>query len=342
MVNKSVSIAPKRSPLVDAVNGLLLFLCLAGSSISDTIADDHLNLEPHMQNAHKSANEAIDFEVAQHIGRTSRDILILEGDSWFDLPSTHYDLADALWERRYAVLSVAQHGDTLENMAFNGQLSEIAMQFRKSAQYGKYPTAILLSAGGNDIIASNFAFLMNHSESTVRNQSTTGGIDLRWQQTILNAALRRFQSYVMDYIASISLLCEGIEERGEYRELKMKCEKIPIIIHGYDFPVSSGKGFSSLFIFRAGPWIKPSFDVKGYGDSDAKMLLKHFVGAYNVHLRDVVEVLNDSGKFKNPICYLCLLGTVGEENWVDELHPNKSGMDAIAGKMSMAIRNCGG
>ena len=96
----------------------------------------------------------------------SNNVLIVEGDSWFNLPS-YPDVTKELERMRYAVMSEASPGDTLEEMAFDGQLAEIAAQFRRLSDITKKPPkAILLSAGGNDIVGPNFEFLLNHSLST--------------------------------------------------------------------------------------------------------------------------------------------------------------------------------
>ena len=41
---------------------------------------------------------------------------------------------------------------------------------------------------------------------------------------------------------------------------------IPILIHGYDYPVPDGRGFLGGFGPLPGPWLEPGFHRKGHPD----------------------------------------------------------------------------
>ena len=69
--------------------------------------------------AERLADEALGKEEMLHqsLRNVNTKIVLLEGDSWFDLPWPHTDIADVLVNRGLTVISVAKRGDTLENMA---------------------------------------------------------------------------------------------------------------------------------------------------------------------------------------------------------------------------------
>ena len=300
-----------------------------------------IDIKLHVETAKTLASRAIENEGRKHdrIGNRDIKVLILEGDSWFDLPFNR-DISDALEDLNYSVLSNASYGDTLENMAFNGQLEQVAAHFRFLALRKRTPNAILLSMGGNDIIGPNLALFLNHRNSSL-------GTERLFSQNILTGTFDRFQSYVTDYIAAIAVLCRKFYDKDEIRELlnsgndkDSHCKSIPIIIHGYDYPVPSGAGFKVLwYLTIAGPWLEPSFDTKRYNDQDATAIIHDLVNLYNNTLSNAVDRLAGAMGIINPICYLELMGTV-KERWSDELHPDADAMTEIAKKFSDRINSC--
>ena len=296
------------------------------SSVDDTwYSEDDIALI--QTTAQRMSSGAVTVEKQKQGKREKHPILIVEGDSWFDLPWSHTDVSDVLEDREYAVMSKAKRGDTLEDMAFGNQLAEIASLFLEIRdRYKKTPRAILLSMGGNDILGPNLAFVLNHRSSSI-------GAQTPWMKNILHGALQRFRLYVIDYITAVSLTCKAYHDDGP-------CMEIPIIIHGYDYPMPSGKGFKFLWFTVKGPWLKPSFDMKGYSALEAQKTIQHFVNEYNLALESAVTSVKNMNLIPNPVCYLKLLKTVGENQWADELHPNTEGMSAIADKFIQKIEAC--
>ena len=41
---------------------------------------------------------------------------------------------------------------------------------------------------------------------------------------------------------------------------------IPVLLHGYDYPVPDGRGYMGGFWALPGPWLEPAFRRKGYAD----------------------------------------------------------------------------
>src|SRR6476661_605424 len=76
-------------------------------------------------------------------------VLVAEGDSWFDYPWT--DVLRILEDTYlYDVESVSHKGDRIEDMAYSGgQLEEFTRRLEKLLERNAIPRAILLSGGGN-------------------------------------------------------------------------------------------------------------------------------------------------------------------------------------------------
>ena len=314
----------------------VVMLLMGAGGIGKAFAQNGIDIDSHLVRAEFIADEAIKNEETSYSRMREREVLILEGDSWFNLPF-HADIAEELEKLKnpkYAVMSGAEPGDTLENMAFGGQLSKMAAQFRRLSEFDKSPKAILLSAGGNDIVGPSFEFLLHHSQSTAFGQS---GNNQR-QEEILVPALKRIQSYLIHYIASISEMCTSLYS-GNLESTRANCSKIPIIVHGYDCPVPSGEGYSFLGLFSLkGPWLRPAFRRKMQEDQNPEATVAHFIDRHNEYLQQAVDALDEV--VINPVCYLNLRGEV--QGWSDELHPAGRDMEKIAKKFSSVIEFAAG
>ncbi len=344
-----------RTMCLSVVTMLVVFCCLDAKSVRKSLADENVSIDTYLTAAKHRAEQAIELDEGDYIRLKNRPVLVLEGDSWFDLPWLRKDISDALEDKGYAVMSGAQRGDSLENMAFNGQLAEMASQFRNLARHKKRPKAILLSAGGNDIVGPNMAFILNHNFSSI-----SGGVssmDSAWMDDILSGALRRFKSYVIEYIATISRMCYTFYENQDFtyddtelaellegvRNSDYGCKDIPIIIHGYDYPSASGEGFKILWLFTAkGPWLKPAFDMKQYSEKEANSIIRQLLNRYNSALREAVDTLQKAypSDVVNPVCYLNLRNQNVVTGWIDELHPDRDSMRRIATMFVEKIDDC--
>ena len=194
--------------------------------------------------------------------RVTAGVLIAEGDSWFDYP-----LQDVLRlledDHLFDVESVAHKGDCVEDMAHSaGQFEEFARRLEKLLRDGKVPRAILLSGGGNDIAGDEFAILLNHAASSLpalNEDIVRGIIDVR-----LRAAYARI-------ISGLTAIAKSFLGRP-----------IPIITHGYDYPIPDGRGFLGGVWMLPGPWLKPGFQKKGYDDLEKnKQLIVQLIDRFN-------------------------------------------------------------
>lgn len=245
-------------------------------------------------------------------------VLIAEGDSWFDYPMQ--DVLRLLEDDYlYDVESVAHKGDCVEDMAHSaGQFEEFARRLEKLLRDGKVPRAILLSGGGNDIAGDEFAILLNHATSTLpplNEDIVRGVIDIR---------LREAYARIIGGLTAITKAYIG--------------RAIPIVTHGYDYPVPDGRGFAGGWWALPGPWLKPGFVRKGHEDMTKNtQLIGELIDRFNVML-SAVSALPEFAH----VHYLDLRGTLKhdgayKQHWANELHPNKAGFDLVTQKFVSVI-----
>ena len=269
------------------------------------------------------------------------DIVIAEGDSWFDY-GYRVDIVSKLESMGWVVYSSAHYGDTLESMLYDdGQLESLYTNFvriHKSSELAKnspyiagnvdkclierrtrpgehirYPKAILLSVGGNDILGEALAFLLEHNDSSA---------DEELNDQIKKGLFVRIDRMLVEYISTIRHLCTGIFERN--------CNSIPIFFHGYDYVKATGEAYFK-FGFGPGPWLKPTFDKKKRTNSkENATVIKSLVDDFNALLCGRAESLSkEDQSSKNPVFYIKFLGIV-ENNWKDEIHPNDIAAEKLA------------
>lgn len=250
--------------------------------------------------------------------RATAGVLIAEGDSWFDYP--FQDVLRLLEDDHlYDVESVAHKGDCVEDMAHSGgQFEEFARRLEKLLRAGKAPRAILLSGGGNDIAGDEFAILLNHAASslpTLNEDIVRGVVEVR-----LRAAYARI-------ISGLTTISRSFLDRP-----------IPIITHGYDYPVPDGRGFLGGFFALPGPWLKPGFQKKGHSDLEKnKAVLVQLIDRFN----DMLEALIALPGFSH-VHHLDLRKTLKHDGtykqfWANELHPSPHGFDLVTEKFAKLI-----
>lgn len=245
-------------------------------------------------------------------------VLIAEGDSWFDYPMQ--DVLRLLEDDYlFDVESVAHKGDCVEDMAHSkGQFEEFARRLEKLLRDSKIPRAILLSGGGNDIAGDEFPILLNHATSTLpplNEDIVRGLIDVR-----LKEAYARI-------LSGLTAICKSYLGRP-----------IPIVTHGYDYPVPDGRGFLGGWWQLPGPWLKPGFQRKGHEDlAKNTSLIKQLIDRFNVMLSAMValpefahvHLVDLRGTLKHDATY--------KKHWANELHPTATGFDLVTKKFADVI-----
>ncbi len=250
--------------------------------------------------------------------KKSAGVLIAEGDSWFDYPM--HDVLRLLEDDHlFDVESVAHRGDSVEDMAHSeGQFEEFARRLEKLLRDAKVPRAILLSGGGNDIAGDEFALLLNHAASTLPpfNEDIVRGV--------IEVRLKEAYASMISSLTAIAKYYLG--------------RPIPIVTHGYDYPVPDGRGFLGGWWKLPGPWLKPGFRRKGHDDfTKNTLLIVQLIDRFNTMLAAVSAL----PQFAH-VHYLDLRGTLKHDgtykkHWANEMHPNATGFDLVTKKFADMI-----
>jgi len=277
-------------------------------------------LEKHEARPGKAAHmQMVPVRAMNLLGpRASAGVLIAEGDSWFDYPLN--DVLEILEdEHGFDVESVAHKGDRVEDMAYSGgQLEEFARRLEKLLRNGKVPRAILLSGGGNDMAGKQFEMLLNHAASPVP------GLNEKIVSGVIDDRIRT--SYIT-IVTAITAVCQSYLQRT-----------IPILTHGYDYPVPDGRGFMGGFSVLPGPWLEPGFRGKGYGNQAANTrTMKMLIDRFNDMLQNAVATSGFSH-----VRYVDLRNTLSngsnyKKDWANELHPTAKGFRLVADKIAKAV-----
>jgi lysophospholipase L1-like esterase len=252
------------------------------------------------------------------VASASAGVIIAEGDSWFDYPLNDV-LSDLEDNYGYDVESVAHKGDTVEDMAFSGgQLDAFSRRVEKVLRNGLRPKAILLSGGGNDVAGDEFAILLNHATSSIAGLNAsivTGVIDERTHDAYVTI------------LRAITTICQS--QIGT---------TVPILVHGYDYPVPDGRGFLGGWGPLPGPWLEPGFRRKGYEVMTArKAIVVELIDRFNAMLAG----LAGRAPFAH-VQYVDLRGTLSNGPqyktwWANELHPTRKGFEAVTAKFVAAL-----
>jgi len=245
-------------------------------------------------------------------------VLIAEGDSWFDYPFDDV-LAELEDEFGFDVESVAHRGDTIEDMAYGkGQFAAFVRCLDRALRRGAAPVAVLLSGGGNDIAGDHFGMMLDNASAArggLNDSVLTGVVDER----LANA-------YVV--------LLEAMSETCRQRLGRV----VPILVHGYDYPVPDGRGFLGGWGPLPGPWLEPGFRQKGYAELEARMRIgRVLIDRFNAMLARIVQRRGFEHLRHVDLRRTLSQGPDYKQWWADELHPTSRGFRAVAQRFAANI-----
>jgi len=110
---------------------------------------------------------------------------------------------------------------------------------------------------------------------------------------------------------------------------------VPILLHGYDYPVADGRGFLGGWGPLPGPWFEPGFREKGYDDlAERVAITRDLIDRFYMMLGAVVAMpafahvqLVD---LRNALS-TDLVNDRYKAWWGNELHPTQQGFHKVAG-----------
>ncbi|MFH0783928.1 MAG: hypothetical protein V2B20_18500 [Pseudomonadota bacterium] len=262
---------------------------------------------------------ALDLSLPSFFGNTeTAGILVAEGDSWFDYPM--HDILKLLEDNHgYDVESMAHKGDTIEGMAYGeNQLSDFIRSIEKVLRRGDRPKAILLSGGGNDIAGAEFGMMVNHRGSAIaglNDKVVSGVID------------ERIRTAYITILSSVTQVCK-----------ELTGAVVPILVHGYDYPVPDGRGFMGGWGPLPGPWLEPGYREKGFEDLEQRVTLTMaLIDRFNSMLGGIVGLPDFAHVQYIDLRNTLLHGAGYKKFWANELHPNEGGFTKVTEKFAEVL-----
>jgi lysophospholipase L1-like esterase len=257
--------------------------------------------------------------------------IVAEGDSWFSLGSVPPKnvLQELDFSTHSAVVNLAYPGDTAADMerelkASGGRrvdvwLSEFGSVVCDRSAY-RY-SAILLSAGGNDLIDA-----VPH---LLRQGVDYAAADPAHPQDIVDAAaLAKFDDFLK---RNLTALVQFVRDQPSPNR------DAPIFIHTYDYPTPNDAR-ATLFGRPVGSaWLYPRLVAAGVPTAFWQPLMRHLVD----HLADGLQslVLPDFHVVRTTgLLVPAALGATGASgDWENEIHATAAGYRKIARKLAAAI-----
>jgi hypothetical protein len=240
--------------------------------------------------------------------RTPR--VLAEGDSWFDYPPNPFTggVIDHLSDvSGVKILNTAYYGDTAQQMLGVEQRQRIEALLRRPGF-----DVLLFSGGGNDLAGDQFCLWLKPNEGS---GDPAQAVDAARLRSILDVV----ESGYRDLIA--------IRDRW--------APNCWIVTHAYDIPQPSDKGVCGL-----GPWLKPSLDYRGWKNSGLQFaIVRNVLSQFNDRLIAMETEQRAAGK---NFLHVRTQGTLDpDQDWGNEIHPNKKGFAKIAGVFKKALDSIG-
>src|SRR5437879_13819732 len=155
--------------------------------------------------------------------------------------------------------------------------------------------------------------------------SPIAGLDKEVVDGVLN---ERIIAAYASMLASITASCE-----------KYFSKKLPILVHGYDYPVPDGRGFLGGWPFP-GPWLDPGFREKNFADLAQRIgMMRDLMDQFNA----MVQSLTTHPDLQH-VHYIDLRGTLSNQlrdykDWLaNELHPSEKGFEAVTAKFAAVLQ----
>ncbi len=238
--------------------------------------------------------------------------LLLEGDSWFKYFQKPCIATYLVNEHDFLVNNLALATDWLRNIGDN-QLDLLCATLKDMTNRDHAPVAILLSAGGNDVVKRQLVPLLTRNAN---------GLPELVEAAVAKAIDVDLRDQYIKIFSRITKECE-----------RQQGGPIPIFFHGYDYPIADNRGAFGV-VGDLFSWLYPYI---GSGDIATRTEI----------MKDLIDRLNNMQKsvasmkeFASRVFHVDLRGTLSSElkdgayknDWANELHPTDKGFEKVTKK----------
>lgn len=250
--------------------------------------------------------------------------IVAEGDSWFSYPRKwiafgedmnvlHHVEEQISGTKTANLLRLSSSGDEAVNMVSGKQKEKLAKIFRKNRDH---IDIVLFSGGGNDIVGKRDLLPLLRDY-----QDGFDAIDC---------------IHVERFTRKLDAIELAYDELGDLVD-----EHIPqavIITHTYDISKPVDKGAKFFWgLIKTRPWIYPYLVERNIPESLHVPVVEYLLGNF----RDRIIALAGKPEHQGKIQVVDTQGTlrVGhKQDWLNEIHPSKSGFKRIARKIYAAMK----
>lgn len=240
--------------------------------------------------------------------------LVAAGDSWYDYPLpplTHSDVVAHLNAMPLSpnILSLAHHGEAAEDMlgvAKYRRLKSVLLD----PEHDQLFDAILFSGGGNDLAGDQFRLWLRDNAKVANNPDQ--GLNQEMVSAVIEIVVGAYRSLI-----ELRDLTQAAYGNGR---------TIPIFAHSYDYAIPTGVG-----VCGAGPWLLPGLQDRGWNEASGRVIVRHLLTGFAAAL-DKLEQSTPN------FVHVRTQGTLGDDQWANELHPTPEGFAAISAKFVEALR----
>lgn len=245
--------------------------------------------------------------------------LLAEGDSWFTISG--FPAYNLLFELRFRVhtriVNCGSPGDTIKNIANIARNRDLREALSTP---GCHWDAILLSAGGNDVIEEADNALLPRRA---------------WRTTLEPPERYINEAQLQQILARVEAGYRRIVDLRDAGDIASR--SVPILIHTYDY--STPRDAPARFLVGSlGPWL--------YRDLVRREVPEHdWISVANFLIDQLAQLLLGLQRGSNPLPNFHVkdtrgtlepaeLGAIGDTNdWQNEIHPNGAGYEKLAVKL---------
>jgi lysophospholipase L1-like esterase len=219
------------------------------------------------------------------------------------------------------IVSCSSPGDTIRHM---GQISRNSILKKAMSRKDGYEwDAILLSGGGNDLI------------------DDAGEIVFKPRKASQDPATFCHEARLLQTLAQIE---DGYRRIAELRDNPgSSCMGKPIITHTYDWATPRNSPARFIFVPLLGPWLYPAMVKAKIPESLWIPISDYLISRLRDSIRSLASGSNAIPEFYVVITQNVLqrasIGSTGNDgDWLNEIHPNHTGYQKLAGRISRKVR----
>ena len=253
-------------------------------------------------------------------------VLIAEGDSWFHFPIFLRDVVLQL-STDHLIWPLGAAGETLDHMVFGRGETQTPDFLNALGEWGDVAQAFLFSGGGNDLLGEGpdgVSTLTTFIRPYESDRSAEWHLDTPEFH-------RRLVSYEAAY-------------RHLIVEVRARRPNLPMIVHAYDYALPCPYDLSDR---RYPHWMaRDRFfgavfpQLKIVDRRLQAAILRRVVDAMNEVLRKLAGGNVAGGAF-GQVFHVDLRGSLGFDEWADELHPTSAGYAKLSQRFRGVLRTAG-